>query len=264
MRLAPDAWRTQTMRAGQFITQRKWREAEAAARAALASAPGSVEAITAYADVAGNLGRVHETVSLYRRAREADPLSLAISGFLQIFLDCAGHRDEAQAEYERGMDLAGDMARWDWFQTVRLWSRADADPAAVRAQFQLVLDHESLPLALNRTMADLLDKPEAARAAIRQAAEDPANQDFSRLAQIVFYADHYGDLDLVLVLLRRMVVDMNANIVAILWWPWETDARADPRFKQIVREVGLYGYWRASGKWSDFARPLGEDDFECW
>jgi hypothetical protein len=25
-----------------------------------------------------------------------------------------------------------------------------------------------------------------------------------------------------------------------------------------------YDYWRASGEWGDFARPLGDDDFECW
>jgi hypothetical protein len=31
-----------------------------------------------------------------------------------------------------------------------------------------------------------------------------------------------------------------------------------------VRELGLADYWRASGNWSDFARPLGTDDFECW
>jgi hypothetical protein len=31
-----------------------------------------------------------------------------------------------------------------------------------------------------------------------------------------------------------------------------------------VRELGLVDYWRASGKWGDFARPVGTDDFECW
>jgi hypothetical protein len=40
-------------------------------------------------------------------------------------------------------------------------------------------------------------------------------------------------------------------------------ARGDPRFKQILRDMGLVDYWRQSGKWADFCRPVGEDDFEC-
>ncbi len=39
--------------------------------------------------------------------------------------------------------------------------------------------------------------------------------------------------------------------------------RADPRFKEIVRDVGLVDYWRASGNWGDYCKPVGNDDFEC-
>jgi hypothetical protein len=57
---------------------------------------------------------------------------------------------------------------------------------------------------------------------------------------------------------------MSSSLDCYIWWPWETGLRADPRFKEIVRELGLTDYWRASGKWGDFARPVGTDDFECW
>ena len=39
--------------------------------------------------------------------------------------------------------------------------------------------------------------------------------------------------------------------------------RTDPRFKVIVRDLGLVDYWRASDKWGDFCKPSGKDDFEC-
>ena len=26
--------------------------------------------------------------------------------------------------------------------------------------------------------------------------------------------------------------------------------------------MGIFDYWRVTGKWGDFARPLGDDDFE--
>ena len=48
----------------------------------------------------------------------------------------------------------------------------------------------------------------------------------------------------------------------VMWYPETTEARKDPRFKEIVRDLGLSDYWRKSGKWGDFARPLGDDDFE--
>ena len=47
-----------------------------------------------------------------------------------------------------------------------------------------------------------------------------------------------------------------------LWMPVLGAARRDPRFKEIVRDMGLVDYWRRSGKWGDFARPVGDDDFE--
>jgi hypothetical protein len=49
-----------------------------------------------------------------------------------------------------------------------------------------------------------------------------------------------------------------------MWFPEAAEARKDPRFKDIVRDIGLYDYWRKSGKWGDFARPLGDDDFDVF
>ena len=40
-------------------------------------------------------------------------------------------------------------------------------------------------------------------------------------------------------------------------------ARLSDRY-EIVRELGLYDYWRKSGKWGDFVRPRGDDDFEVF
>jgi len=36
-----------------------------------------------------------------------------------------------------------------------------------------------------------------------------------------------------------------------------------PGFKDLVQNVGLVDYWRSTGNWGDFCKPIGDDDFEC-
>jgi hypothetical protein len=40
------------------------------------------------------------------------------------------------------------------------------------------------------------------------------------------------------------------------------EVRQDPRFKDLLGDIGVVDYWRESDNWGDFARPLGDDDFE--
>ncbi len=144
-----------------------------------------------------------------------------------------------------------------------MWRNKDASPASIEAQFQVFLKHETFPMALHHAIADHLFDSAAARAAIREAYEDPANQDAVRMFFIAYYADHFGDGDLALAALRRGAIELNISVVSIfLWWPFKTGLHADPRFKTLIRDLGIYDYWRTSGKWGDFARPLGDDDFE--
>jgi len=70
--------------------------------------------------------------------------------------------------------------------------------------------------------------------------------------------------ELALAALRRSYVDLNGTNLGMIWGPFRNPLRADPRFKEILRDVGLIGYFRASGNWADLCRPLaGGDDFEC-
>jgi adenylate cyclase len=263
--LAPDAWWTHAMRVYQLLMQHRWTDAEAAAEACLAAAPASaVEAARTYALFLWAVGRCGEAVGHLERARRADPLSLSISGFLQIGLDIAGRDDEAQAEFERSKDLAGDRGIWEWWAVMRLWRRPNQDIEAINAQYAVFLEHESLPLTINRQMVGKLDDMAAGRAAIKEAFDDPTNQDGTRMAALCCWADHYGDKDLVLTSLRRSLIDRNGVTFLNLYHPFESGVRQDPRFKSIVRELGLVDYWRSSGNWGEFARPVGDDDFELF
>jgi len=68
--------------------------------------------------------------------------------------------------------------------------------------------------------------------------------------------------DLAMAATRRCYLEMHASHLMSLWFPFLRDLRKTPAFKQFVRDLGFYHYWRASGHWGDYARPLGDDDFE--
>jgi hypothetical protein len=48
-----------------------------------------------------------------------------------------------------------------------------------------------------------------------------------------------------------------------IWGPTYREMRRLPGFKDILRRLGLIDYWRTTGNWGDFCRPVGDTDFEC-
>jgi hypothetical protein len=81
---------------------------------------------------------------------------------------------------------------------------------------------------------------------------------------VSFYADYFDDTDLALEALRRGYVDLAGTNVGMMWSPYRNPVRADPRFKEILRDIGLVDYFRTSGNWADYCSPIpGGDDFEC-
>jgi len=50
------------------------------------------------------------------------------------------------------------------------------------------------------------------------------------------------------------------------WQPWimpYSSVRPLPGWKRIMVDAGIVDYWRTTGRWGDFCRPVGTDDFEC-
>jgi hypothetical protein len=54
----------------------------------------------------------------------------------------------------------------------------------------------------------------------------------------------------------------SANAAEAIRRPVYRDMRKLPRFKELVRQIGLVDYWKQYG-WPDVCRPFGENDFEC-
>ncbi len=259
--LTPDAWWSHVLRANQFFDQRRWAEAEAEAAAALAGAPSSeIEAIWAYCIVMSTLGQHGKAVPHAARAREMEPLSLRASTELQVQLDFSGRLVEADAEYERSKDLSGDRDVVENLALFRALRLGDMQVASKR--IKRYMDYDTSPVAGLEDLAKAFDHPETMISTLRIAAVSPASQDGRRQFKIALWSAWLGDTALGAAALRRYAIDLHFPRIGGIWAGGLRAIRRTAAFKEIVRDLGLADYWRRSGDWGHFARPMGDDDFE--
>jgi TolB-like protein len=256
LKLAPDSVQAQSIRLDRFRRQRKWQEAESLLKSTAQNADmGGVLYLLL------DMGRIRELLPELQRNCRQDPVSIACSGLLQAMLTTAGRYADAEEEYQRSKSLDGAHIESNTIAMMRNF-RMNVDSRTVLAQFRSVVKDRNGALSLDRSLVDRIDSMAAARAFMRILSEDPANQDPTRMARITVRASALGDTDLALTTMRHSVVDMDGS-PAPLWVSSSPAMRADPRFKQMLRDVGLIDFFRATGKWNDFCQPVGKDDFRC-
>jgi TolB-like protein len=260
--LAPDDLAGQLLKLGTLVSEHKWSEADnlfttisaGPDSGRLQQDPGS----TTFYFV--STGRLKDAVRNLKKTTQVEPLSLVMSINLQIFLTAAGENEAAQTEYERSQGLAGDHTRAG-FRTLLRMLYQGAAPKSVQEQYRKQAEDQRPNVSFFKPVMDSLGEPEAARAILRQSLDNPANQDQASLMYIYQLADALDDKALALAALRRLVTEHRFHVA--IWVAPHSGMRADPEFKQILRETGLADYFRSSGNWGDYCKPVGKDDFEC-
>jgi hypothetical protein len=96
--------------------------------------------------------------------------------------------------------------------------------------------------------------------------EEPASQaDIFALDAIANWGSWFGDTTLTLEAFRQLA-RLEVPLWSwgfVMWRPVHRQARRTDAFKDLLASMGLVDYWRSTGNWGDFCRPVGDGDFEC-
>jgi adenylate cyclase len=261
---AGDDWATYLASALAHMYRYEWTDAEAAfeeiERRAAASVP---EVLESRILMLLNLGRAADAAEVIEATISSDPLSCQRSFMLQYALGMLGKDAEAEAEYQRSLELPGSDTREDirHWALMRIWN--DEDAALVEARFDDFLSRQTIPTPWIEEVRAVHRDPQAALEIVRAAHEDPVNQDPTRQMFSAAYAGHFGDVELALASLRRALADMHGGMVHVVWFPDLARTRRTEGFKILLRDIGLVDYWYTTGNWGDFCRPAGDGDVEC-
>ena len=262
-RLTPDSPVVNELLVFRSLSRGEWVEAErqyAAARATAERQGLKLAIDKRYGQFLLLTGRAREAVGFLERAKSLDPLNPVVVSFLAEALANAGNLPAAIAEQDRGLQLQG-------FQAFRpfalITALATGDRALIERRLVLVGSGPDLVgPAVTAAMQPFLDRPAEALAELRSfvATAPPARE----LYLAASWAAYFGDPEFALQLLQGSPLqEPGIELGIAVWRPVMRNVRALPVFKDLVRELGLVDYWRATGNWGDFCRPVGEEDFEC-
>ena len=246
--LAPEAPET-LLAAGMVSMQnRDWAEAERRSRRAVELAgPYDYDANFGYAWFLMNVGRVGEAIPYEERAMRAEPLLMRPVTFLAALHEMRGELDKAETLLATSADLDGhEQMRTEALFMINL---AQQDRDGLR---RLMLERGDPP-------HPVLDDPQLALEELSERyADAEARGVYSPFLSVAIFASFLGDEELALAALRQLGPTQNVHV---LWRRTLREVRSSPKFADLVRDLGLADYWRASGDWGEFCRETTGGEF---
>lgn len=206
-------------------------------------------------------GQVADAISLLERALASDPLNRSVVIVLTEAYAAQGRPDDARRIAEQYVAKNGFL--FEVFARAPYAALETGDPEVISRVLALWDRYEGasgLNGFINR-MGQLIDEPERALEEIETFVQSTGAQTFGAELHTAPWAAYFGDTDLALEIMRRGGLQ---STVMNIPRPLFADVRRTEGFKELVRDVGLVEYWRETGNWADYCRPLGLDDFECF
>lgn len=188
------------------------------------------------------LGRTQESLSESRRALELEPLNLVVNTHLGWHFFYTRQYDEAIDQYRRTLELdpaapqAQRYAAWAFLQKGR---HAEAI-AALRAASSAFGRNPEVEAELGHALAVAGRRAEA-RAVLEDLSQPSSDRYVSPYSVALVHAG-LGDRDQALAWLDKAYADRSDYMVYLGLEPMLDSLRSDPRFKALVRQVGLPGH----------------------
>ena len=196
-------------------------------------------------------GELDGAVDDLLRCRAVDPGYEHCRQFLAVAYIYLGEKQKAYALFEQGVAQKGTA----YTQVFAFALASDGDYRsallALRVNF-LALQEVTPPDPLIRALMepDFDYEGELRQYIIEMEASTGEKFDWSETSSYV-------------AVVFRSYENVHPTINLADWWnPSFPDFLASPHRKRVIREMGVYDYWRARG-FPPQCRPVGEDDFEC-
>jgi len=232
----------------------KWATAKAYYERATVSEPKNSTAHLWYAEHYGTVGRMHDALEETLIAYDLDPLHPATNAHLaRLYL---WHKDTGKA-------LKYAMTAWDLGYNAGL---------RVQIEIHLLLGDFEQALAVARQFDNSIEFPVGIAELYVEARMDASKRELflQTLAEyeavmplgglLVGYAG-FDRLDDAYRMTERGLQAAGVNFSWNLWDEGMAAFRRDPRFAELVIELGLVDYWREYG-WPDACQPAG-DSVSC-
>jgi TolB-like protein len=269
-RTAPDSWIAKRDRSNSLWREGRRAEAIALAKEIADTGPPTKERVWDYAYMIYAMGHLNDTIALVEQVRAVEPTAIFLSRDLQFDYTAARRFADAEAEYQRGLQLPGSQYEPTFVAFFR--QLADKRPGgleALRGLHRQLLTQNNHDTPFFRGLGEVLGDPAAMLARVQEALEVSTDKRDDELA--MFVADALGDADLAAAAMRRALESAEgfkdrtmAQYPYVLFWnaPYSR-LRAHPEYKKLLIEAGVADYWRETGKWGDGCASVGARDFRC-
>ena len=209
------------------------------------------------------LGRLNDAIDHYERGCLSDPLNAQTAAYLSDAYLARGDIDRALAEADRFRDYNGPrfvLAKASGLMAAMMCG----DRATLESRLAQLIGNDPDP-TIAIAMRERLDDPQAALAELKRILDEPGYQNAFSRNIVAIWAAYFGAPDLSLELMHDFLVrQSNRRLSFLAWRGVFRDVRKLPGFKELLRDLGLVDYWRQTGNWGWFCRPVGEHDFECY
>jgi TolB-like protein/DNA-binding winged helix-turn-helix (wHTH) protein len=234
-------------------SQWRWTDSENGFRRALDYTPDNAEVLLWYSLFLGSTGRFEESLRVAQRAQQLDPLSPVVNHRLAVAHLWSNQNDEALRYFERASELGMPVASIPGAYIILLVRFGKLEEAKqVLAGVQRILGLDSYWMdSLSVALKDPRQYPAAVEAVI--AAEQ--NGDIPKLFSYGVWTYLQQD-DRALDVAFDLVQDRPNFNTEFLFSRESAGLRANPRFSELVQNMGLRQYWDEFG-WPDMCQPAG-------